>query len=333
MNGGKIAYNLRPNKFVERQLFVELLTKVCTKPPDKYVYVSLGGPQLEDQRLVHQRLGMKKLVSLEADSVIHKRQLFNCRPSFIKCWNKSTEDFVNNFDTFTNSYSEEEFIIWFDYAAADARLEQIIEYETLLSQLKDGDIIKITMNANPNTLGERRSGERPEDTQMRRVENLQNILGDYLSEPVVHREMTSRGFVPILCNVIEHASLKAVRYEPDSQPIPLAAFVYQDGPHQMLTVTVRHTQKREAESFCKKLKSQDWEYLPSGWQDVTRVNVPNLTAIEQLHIEKLLFSEDHETIHDKLPFCFDQDRETSIEILKAYAAHYRRYPSYFPVAF
>ena len=32
MNGGKIAYNLRPNKFVERQLFVELLTKVEKSP-------------------------------------------------------------------------------------------------------------------------------------------------------------------------------------------------------------------------------------------------------------------------------------------------------------
>ncbi len=333
MNGGQIAYNLRPNKFVERQLFVELLTKICVGPPEEYVYVSLGGPQLEDQRLVHQRLGLRKLISLEADSVVYQRQLFNRRPSFIKCWKKSTQDFVSNFDTFTNSYSEEEFIIWLDYADANARHEQIIEYETLLSQLKDGDIIKITMNANSNTLGEIRSGENQEDGQKKRLEILREQLGDYLPDTIDHTAMTKRGFVPILCNIIENASLTAVQDDPDSQPVPLAAFIYQDGPHQMLTVVVRRTSTNEAQPFCENLQSQEWEYLPLNWQDTTTINVPNLTAIERLHIEKLLFLDDHETIHDKLPFCFDQDRKTSIEILKAYAAHYRRYPSYFPVPF
>lgn len=333
MKGEQVAYNLRPNKFVERQLFVELLTKVCTEPPEQYVYVSLGGPQLEDQRLVHQRLGLKKLVSLEADSVIHKRQLFNRRPFFIKCWHKSTEEFVKDFDNFTNSYSEEEFIIWLDYAEASARREQVIEYETLLNKLKDGDLIKITMNANPKTLGEIRSGENHEDAQKRRVEVLQEQLEDYLPETPEHTEMTNSGFAPILCSVIETASLKAVEDDSRSQPIPLAAFVYQDGPHQMLTVTVRRTPKREVDSFCENIQSQGWKYLPSNWKKVTKINVPNLTITERVYIEKLLFSECNKQIHDKLPFRFHENSEKSLEILEEYAAHYRRYPSYFEVVF
>ena len=333
MSGGEIAYNLRPNKFVERQLFVELLTKVCTEPPEQYVYVSLGGPQLEDQRLVHQRLGLKKLVSLEADWIIYQRQLFNCRPSLIECQNNSTGDFVDDFDTFTHSYSEEEFIIWFDYAEADARREQVIEYQTLLNKLKDGDLIKITMNANPNTLGEIRSGENHEDVQKRRLKTLREQLEDYLPEIPEHTEMTNRGFVPILCNVIEHASLEAVQDDPRSQPILLAAFIYQDGPHQMLTVTVRRISKRKANSFCTNLQSRGWEYLPSDWKDTTRINVPNLTATERVYIEKLLFSEGNEQIHDKLPFRFHENSEKSLETLEEYAAHYRRYPSYFQVVF
>ena len=221
MNGGQVAYNLRPNKFVERQLFVELLTKVCMEGPEKYVYVSLGGPQLEDQRLVHQRLGLKNLVSLEADPVIYERQLFNRRPSFIKCCNNSTADFVTDFDAFTNVYNNgEEFIIWLDYAEANARHQQVNEYETLLSQLKDGDLIKITMNANPKTLDKEGSGEDQEDGQKRRVEILRKQLADYLPDTIEHTAMTKRGFVPILCNVIKNASLRAVRDDPDSQPIP-----------------------------------------------------------------------------------------------------------------
>ena len=331
MRGGNVSYNLRPNKFVERQLFVELLGKVCDQPPDQYVYVSLGGPQLEDQRLVHQRLGFTKLVSLEADPVVYRRQLFNIRPSYIDCRNDSTEDFVRDFDVFTNLYSEEEFIIWFDYAEANARREQLIEYETLLSQLKDQDILKITMNANPNTLGEIRSGEKQEDAQKRRLDALQGQLDVYLPDAIEHTEMTSRGFVPILCNAIEKASLNAVQDDPRSQPIPVAIFAYQDGYHQMLTVTVRLTRKNEVDSFRQDLQAQGWQYLPADWEDATRINVPNLTAKERLYIEGLLFSKDHETLHEELPFRFHQDNELSLKILEAYAEHYRRYPSYFQV--
>lgn len=132
MSGGNVSYNLRPNKFVERQLFVELLNKVCAGySPDGYVYVSLGGPQLEDQRLVHLRLGIKNLISLEADSVVYERQVFNQRPSFITCENESTGDFVRDFDAFADLHSDKKFIIWFDYSSPRERRRQLIEYQTI----------------------------------------------------------------------------------------------------------------------------------------------------------------------------------------------------------
>jgi len=330
MSGGNIAYNLRPNKFVERQLFVELLGKVCVGSPDQYVYVSLGGPQLEDQRLVHQRLGWTKLFSLEADWVVYQRQVFNLRP-YIYCMNDSTADFVRDFDAYADLYSGNEFIIWFDYADAKKRREQLVEYETLLNRLEDRDILKITMNANPNTLGEKRSGEKHEELQVRRLEFLRNQLDDYLPDTIEHTEMTSRGFAPILCNVIEKASLNAVRDRPRLQPIPVAIFEYQDSYHQMLTVTVRLTRKNEVDSFRQNLQSQGWQYLPADWENATRINVPNLTAKERLFIEGLLFSKQHKEIHEELPFRFDNDEALSLKILQAYAEHYRRYPSYFQV--
>ena len=331
MKGGQVAYNLRPNKFVERQLFVDLLSILCLPPRDQYVYVSLSGPMLEDQRLVHQRLGWKKLVSLEGDEVIYKRQLFNCRPSYIKCCNSSTADFVNDFDRFADLYSNERFLFWFDYSDANARQEQLAEYETLLRRLKDGDLIKITMNANPGTLGEKQKGESEDELQRRRAKTLRDDIGDYLPAFFEHTAMTTRDIIPILCHAIKQASLNAVKADPRSQPIPLATFVYQDGPHQMLTVTVNRTRKADVDCLRETLKSNKWEYLPSEWTKAKRICVPNLSPAERMHIEKLLFSDDVKTIHENLPFCFDKDPATSLAILEEYAAHYRRYPSYFQV--
>ncbi len=332
MSGGGVSYNLRPNKFVERQLFVELLSKICSgQPPSKYVYISLGGPQLEDQRLVHQRLGIETLISLEADPVVYKRQLFNLRPSYIQCWKAPTSDFVTNFDIFTDEYNDKEFILWFDYASPRERREQIVEYQTLLEKLQTSDILKITMNANPLTLGGARIGESDEAVQKRQLEALNKQLDSFLpATPIQHTEMTKRGFVPVLCNAIRIASLNATQ-NTHKQAVPLAIFVYQDGPHQMLTITIRLMQNADVEEFRNKLVGLGWEYLPADWDDFTRINVPNLTAKERLYIEKLLFAKDHQDIHEELPFRFHSNNQKSLEVLEEYARHYSRYPSYFQV--
>jgi len=332
MSGGNVSYNLRPNKFVERQLFAELLNKVCARySPDRYVYVSLGGPQLEDQRLVHRRLGIKTLISLEMDPVIHKRQLFNQRPSFVECRNESTGDFISNFDAFADLHEDKKFIIWFDYASPRERHEQLVEYQTLLGKLEAEDIIKITMNANPGTLGEEQIGETKEQLQKRRLKALRNQLDIYLPKSLKYTEMTGRGLARILCNAIKKASLNAVQNTHLLKPIPLAIFVYQDGPHQILTVTVQLVLKADVEQFRKKLLSQGWDYLPSSWEDVTKIKVPNLTAKERLFIEGLLFSKSHENVHKELPFRFHENEKESLRILEEYARHYRWYPSYFQV--
>ena len=100
MTGGNVAYHLRPNKYVERHLFAELLAKLCLNEPMNYTYISMGGAYLEDHRLIHQTLGLKSLFSFEADQEIHKRQLFNQRPFCIKCIQKPISDFVDNLDGF-----------------------------------------------------------------------------------------------------------------------------------------------------------------------------------------------------------------------------------------
>ncbi len=332
MSGGEVSYNLRPNKFVERQLFVELLGKICAgHPSEKFAYISLGGQQLEDQRLVHRRLGIETLISLEDDPIVLKRQIFNLRPSYIQCTQGKTADFVSNFDNFADTYNDKEFIIWFDYASARERREQIIEYQTLLSKLQPLDIFKITMNANPRTLGEQRSDESNENVQKRRLDALSRQLDSFLPAiPIHYAEMTKQKFVPILCHAIKKASLNAMQ-NTRMQVVPLSIFVYQDGPHQMLTITVRLMRSADRERLQNNLVELGWEYLPSDWNDFTRINVPNLTAKERLYLERLLFSKAHEEIHEELPFRFHSNQQKSLGIFEEYARHYNRYPSYFQV--
>ncbi len=44
MNGAEIPYQLRPSKFIDRQIFMELLSRLIqVRGPENYIYISMGG--------------------------------------------------------------------------------------------------------------------------------------------------------------------------------------------------------------------------------------------------------------------------------------------------
>jgi len=331
MGGENVFYSLRPNKFVERQLFVELLSIADPgRDPNERVYISLGGLQLEDHRLVHCRLGIKNLISIEADPTALQRQLFNRRPSFILCKNCTTGDFVQEFSTYANEYNDKSFIIWLDYTSPQERYEQLVEYQTLLGELGEGDILKITINVNSQTLGEFDRGETAEEFHIRRKEKLRTQLDEYYPSKIPE-QLNTKSFPYVMCRAVRKAALKATQGNPNLYPIPIAIFVYRDGPHPILTVTVHLGSNENNVEFCRRLETSGWNYLPSDWDEITIIKVPNLTAKERLYIEGLLVEEEHEIIHEMLPFRLDEDETVSLEMFQEYARHYCRYPSFFVV--
>jgi hypothetical protein len=330
MSGGNIPYQLRPNKHVERLLFVEILARIILKEPEKYAYISMGGPQLEDDRLIHQALGITHLYSFEENISVFQRQLFNLRPSCVVCIQKPIDDFVDGFDNFIieKNLNDKNLIVWLDYTSPNKRREQLIQYHTLLSKLQEQDIVKITLNANPASLGEKYRNESEKDLLSRRLEKLQIEIGDYLPPDTVAEDMTGNRLVPILCKSIEIAAEKGASNYSRLTPLLLSTFSYQDGNHLMVTATVRLTKVADAQNYKSSLK---WDYLPSSWDDVKKINIPSLTAKERLEIDSKLPTSDYKTLHDQLPFQLDTDADVSFELLKEYANHYTRYPSYFQV--
>lgn len=331
MSGGNVTYQLRPNKHVERLLFVELVEKIIAYKPSSFAYVSMGGPQLEDHKLFHQALGITDLFSFEEDDTVFRRQKFNQRPSCVTCIAKTITDFVDNFETFIdeNALMDKTLISWLDYASPERR-EQLIEFETLLGKLSINDVVKITLNANPATLGEAQKGEIQEELLLRRFENLREQIGEYLPTNATSDDMIGRRLPAILSGAIEIAAEKGTSKDRRLTPVLLSQFSYQDSFHTMLTATVRLTIKSEEDNFLDYLKNK-WEYLPKSWGDVRHVNIPALSAKERLEIDSKLPTSDFDALHNALPFRLHTDDQKSLDMLKEYARHYRRYPSYFQV--
>lgn len=146
--GSSLPYRFRPNKAVDRELFLSLLMRLAPKLGlEKYHYVGLGGPFLEDFRLIHGRLGIAKMTCVETEEQVHKRQLFNRPIASIECVHKTLEDYLDETDFETPA------IIWFDYTEPKGITTQIERFARTIGTVPVGSVLRVTFNANPTSLG------------------------------------------------------------------------------------------------------------------------------------------------------------------------------------
>jgi hypothetical protein len=324
MSGENVPYQLRPNKFVERQLFYELLGMVDRATPMcDYAYFSMGGKFLVDHKSLHSRFQMKSLFSIEECPVTYKRQLFNRPFKFIRCFNEKSGDFVGRFDDFVSDLGEKKLIAWLDYVSPKDRRTQLEELESLISKLRAFDIFKITLNAAAHTL----NSEDP-------LVHLRNQLGEdaYFPSQVSREDVRKADkFAVVLSTAVQRAVLKGAAGTPDIVPKPLSAFRYSDGNHQMLTVTGILLPVDKKDTFLTSIEFESWEFGAGKWNDVHNISVPDLSEKERRFVDERLFSEPIDELHATLSFKFDGKNDKSIKILEQYLTHYRRYPSFVTV--
>lgn len=328
MSGSEVPYHLRPNKFVERQLFIEALGFIDRwQTIDTYCYISMGGRFLEDFRQIHSALNIKNLISIESDAYICLRQKFNRPIGSLKCLHMTSGDLIVNFEKTIEGVTAENQIIWLDYADAGQRFAQLNELESLVKKLGKNDVIKITLNANLMTLGEY-SGLSPENRQKERFASARSKLGnDYLpaNSKFSENDMTTNGFGRILVHAIQN-SLKRGLKGRGLIAAPLCSFLYSD-QHSMLTYSAILLSEGDIQEFLDKTKIPSWEFYMAANTPQT-IKVPDLSLKERLTIDGMSFDKSAEEIHASLEFSFDEEANSSLQTLQNYIKHYRRYPSF-----
>jgi hypothetical protein len=287
MSGGNIAYNLRPNKFIERSLFTESIGIICDGNIKNYAYMGMGGPQLQDHVKLHYQYGFEHLVSIESNKRIFERQLFNARPACIKCHNIDSEEFIDRFDDFKEKYSDQNYVIWLDYADSHQRYTQLSEFKSLTSQLGINDVIKITLNANLLTLGELKSiDESEEELLERRLEKISSQLGEFKPSGLTLDDISNgEKFASLLFRAIERAANKGIKSIRATDKIVVSKFLYSDGFHPMVTYCIKLIRKGEAMKEIEALKTR-WPFATENEYDFHEINVPNMTDKERIHVER-----------------------------------------------
>lgn len=273
--GSSLPYRLRPNKAVDRELFLSLLMWLAPKLAlEKYHYVGLGGPFLEDFRLIHGRVGIAKMTCIETEEQVHKRQLFNRPIASIECVHKSLEDYLDE----TNLDSPA--IIWFDYTEPKGITSQIERFARTIGTVPIGSVLRITLNANPSSLG-RPDGNLSEAELMEwRLQAFQRRLGALFPNGLIADGMKQENFGKSLLHALKLAVEKEVLSFRDRRIVWALATHYADGQAMVTAaLVVCQNDDKTIEELVKA-----WEFHATT-DAPHRVDLPALSTLERLTME------------------------------------------------
>ncbi|MBD2871720.1 O-methyltransferase [Paenibacillus arenilitoris] len=329
MSGAWVPYHLRWNKSIDRSIFIEFLTKLnAYQPVQNYSYIGFGAVHMEDFKIVHSLLGINDLKCLEQDTYIHKRQKFNRPLACIELCNQSSGEFISDF------FPERNSIVWLDYADPRQIGTQIREFQALLSKLQVYDVVKITLNANPNALVNQ-TEVRPRTTidkekmYQDRFNKLKSRMSGIMPQTINADMMTNTGLPIAINQIIEYSSKQILDGKTNRRFFPVNSFVYADSNHQMLTFTGVILEHNQEDSFIERTGLNNWEYFLRDINEPHKIDIPDLTLRERMEIDSLLPCDDLERISSRLLTSnvqFDENKEKSMSKLESYMKYYRHSP-------
>lgn len=323
--GSSLPYRLRPNKAVDRELFLSLLMRLApTLTLGKYHYVGLGGPFLEDFRMIHGRLGIAKMTCIETEEQVHKRQIFNRPIASIECVHKSLEDYLDETDIDSPA------IIWFDYTEPKGITAQIERFSRTIGTVPIGSILRVTLNANPASLGKpepedisvEAEGEVSEDRAQKptiqewRLARFKDRLGSLFPSGLTADGMSFKTYGTSLLRVLKLAVEKEALSFRDRRIVWALATHYADGQAMVTAALV----------VCQN-DDKIIEELVKGWEFHATTDAPHRVDLPALSTLERMTMESHDDAQAKMGFDLPKSDmgENPFDVFKKF---YRIYPHF-----
>jgi hypothetical protein len=321
VSGQGLPYRLRPNKFIDRELFAEFISLVVAdSAPGRFAYISMGGDHLSDHLAMYRRAGINNLYAFDRSSDVVSRQQFNAPFEKVQCGTHESGEIPTRLESILSKFGAESSIIWLDYTEPK-RLAQLKELEALAKKLQPGDIVRISFNADFSNLQKREANLKAADKDMPAPQKtaalLRIDLGSYFPNRV--KEVYFTDINGALSLAVERALQNGLEQVPgDKKAIPVLLTEYQD-TSRMFTATALIVDSEGAPSV-----PEGWAYKPTGWNDIQKIYAPDLSAKERYAVDRLMHKLP-EQVAGELAFPLDQ------EAISSYTRFHRFYPSFQPV--
>jgi hypothetical protein len=321
MSDANPDFALRKNKFVDRRVFVDALARMrCVRPLEEYLYIGMGGSSLEDHRAIHSILGIEMLLSFDEDADKIERQKLNAPSGKTRYLHATSKELVDQLEAILRREgfpSDAGRIIWLDYMRPGQLGHQLQEFRGLLSILEANDIVKITLNADPESLGQKKGSY--DDLTTYRINVLKSRLGEFGPAKLTDADVTIDGFAKTLARAVEKVANDAFARKSGLRLAPLSLIRYADGL-QMLTVTgVLLDRAADAASFLKRTGFETWPLYSPAWDRIHHVDIPYLTPQERALLDREMFRSEGP---ESLRVFFGGNAETAVEQYKLFRRYY-----------
>lgn len=312
------AYHLRPNKAAERFAFIEAirrLERLNESGLADYTYHGLGGPYLEDFRLLYEFCPEIGMVSFETEGETYKRQEFHLPSSKVQLINNDIASYISNYNP-----DDMKSIFWLDYTGLE--YSYFGEFKDLLGRVAEESMVKVTLRCEPRDY----SASRNRDRRRRKVEQFRGKFRNVMPQPSAAPPRSPAGFAGLLQGMLQVAVEQALPpIATDFTFIPISSFYYSDGAGMFtLTGVVCDKCRRDV----VKRVFEDWAFANLDWRPPKLINVPVLSTKERLHLQRLLPSNSTPgtMLQQALGYRIDADDQKTEAALEQYAAFHRYSP-------
>ena len=308
------AYHLRPNKAVDRFILLEAIRRLgqLANLAD-YTYYSLGGPYLEDFRVLYEFSQDMRLVSIEKKEHIVRRQEFHRPCSTLQLKHENLVDFLNDCE-----YSEGKSIFWLDFT--NLTFANFEHFELLLRNVAERSLVKISLRAHATDWS-----SHPEDF----VEEFRRIMPDPDAEP----PLLTQKYAKLIQDMLQIVAQRALPSECPVTFQPITSFFYSDYSG-MLTLTGMVCSRQERDETKFRGAFEQWQFANLDWSEPKTIDVPLLSTKERLSLQKHLPCEEDagRALFDALGYELEGGTNRTKLQLEQYAEFHRYYPYFIRAA-
>lgn len=311
-------YHLRPNKTADRFAFIEAIKRLERLSNDGlkgYTYYGLGGPYLEDFRLLYEYCPDINMVSIERNKETHRRQWFHSPCKTLRLINDDLKSYISGYDP-GNIKS----VFWLDYTGLEFPCFE--DFKALLITVLEDSMIKVTLRCQPGDYWV--SGD--EELREQKADEFRRNFSSVMPNPSADPPRTWVSFARLIQDMLRVAAQQALPpYATNLTFVPISSFYYSDGT-KMFTLTgivcATARKHRVVRAFA------DWEFANLEWNGPRLIDIPELSTKERLQLQRLLPSSDNRgsKLRKALGYEIDDGPSKTEAALEQYAAFHRYSP-------
>ena len=163
-----INYRLRPAKNIERKMMADIFQRLPhIYPINRYRYIGFGSTFFSDIRLIHRRLGIENIISIEKEDDDKERFELNKPYDCVDMMYGESKEILPELDW------NQPTILWLDYDD-EINTYMFSDIREFMTEAPAGSLLFVTINAHPTPMYTLRRRDEDENTSV--LEELQDRL-------------------------------------------------------------------------------------------------------------------------------------------------------------